>query len=314
MTARVLDGKVIAAGVRAEVAAAVGEFQREHGRAPGLELVVLSDDPSSQAHVRNKHKAAVLLGMAARVHALGVATKERELIAVIDALNADPNVDGILVQLPLPAHLCASVVLERVAPAKDVDGLHPENAGALMLGRPHLAAPTARGCMRLLSATGVDLVGRRALVIGRSSIAGRPVAALLLCADATVTVAHSRSVALPELCREAEVLIVAAGRPRLVRGDWVKPGAVVIDVGLSHDAHDKPVGDVAFDEVVAVASWISPVPGGVGPLTIACLLENTVQAARARTTDGASGARGAPLAASAAAPAQRSDTPPGTKA
>ena len=288
MTARLLDGKAIAADVRAQVSEGAARFASEWGRPPRLDLVLVSDDPGSQGHVRNKNKAALAAGLASRMHTLATDVDASRLEAVIDDLNADDEVDGILVQLPLPTPLAAAEakILARITPAKDVDGLHPLNAGALLLGRPHLVAPTARGCMRLLSATGVALAGQRALVIGRSNIVGRPVFQLLLAANATVTAAHSHSTNLADLCQQADVLVVAAGKPRLVRGAWIKPGAVVIDVGLSRDAEGKLVGDVAFDEALERASWISPVPGGVGPLTIACLLENTVDAAlsRAATT------------------------------
>jgi methylenetetrahydrofolate dehydrogenase (NADP+)/methenyltetrahydrofolate cyclohydrolase len=250
MTARLLDGKAIATDVRAQVSEGAARFAREWGRPPRLDLVLVSDDPGSQGHVRNKNKAALAAGLASRIHTLATDVDASRLEAVIDDLNADDEVDGILVQLPLPTPLASAEakILARITPAKDVDGLHPLNA----------------------------------LVIGRSNIVGRPVFQLLLAANATVTVAHSHSSNLADLCQEADVLVVAAGKPRLVRGAWIKPGAVVIDVGLSRNAEGKLVGDVAFDEALERASWISPVPGGVGPLTIACLLENTVDAAMSR--------------------------------
>jgi methylenetetrahydrofolate dehydrogenase (NADP+)/methenyltetrahydrofolate cyclohydrolase len=282
MPAQILDGKAIAAKVRAEVAAGVAAFRAENGRVPGLDVILVGDDPASQVYVRNKEKAALEVGMRGRVHRLFATASEAEVRACIDRLNADPEVDGFLVQLPLPKGLPEMALLDGVSPAKDVDGLHPVNAGLLALGRAKLASATPRGVMRLLVETGVDLVGTRAVIVGRSNIVGKPLAQLLLGAHATVTIAHSRTRDLAEVCRQADVLVAAVGRPGLVRGDWIKPGAVVIDVGTTRNLAGKLAGDVAFDEARERASWVTPVPGGVGPMTIACLLENTLLAARER--------------------------------
>jgi len=282
MPAQILDGKAIAAKVRAEVASGVAHFLASTGRAPGLDVILVGDDPASQVYVRNKEKAALEVGMRGRVHRLAATASEAEVRAAIEEQNRDDHVDGFLIQLPLPAGLPETALLDMVAPAKDVDGLHPINAGLLALGRAKVASATPRGVMRLLGETGIDLVGKRAVIIGRSNIVGKPLAQLLLGAHATVTIAHSRTRDLPEVCRQADVLVAAVGRPALVRGDWVKPGAVVIDVGTTRNEAGKLVGDVAFEEARERASWITPVPGGVGPMTIACLLENTLIAARAR--------------------------------
>jgi methylenetetrahydrofolate dehydrogenase (NADP+)/methenyltetrahydrofolate cyclohydrolase len=282
MTAQILDGKSIAAKVRAEVASGVEEFVRSHGQPPGLDVVLVGDDPASQVYVRNKEKAATEVKMRGRVHRLAATTSEAELLELIATLNADDGVDGILVQLPIPKAISETAALEAIAPGKDVDGLHPMNVGRLSLGRPCLASATPRGCMRLLAEAKVSIKGKRAVVLGRSAIVGKPVAQLLLAEHATVTVAHSRTTDLPAVCREADILIAAVGKRELVRGDWIKPGAVVIDVGINRSDAGKLIGDVAFAEAAERASWITPVPGGVGPMTIACLLENALQAAIAR--------------------------------
>jgi methylenetetrahydrofolate dehydrogenase (NADP+)/methenyltetrahydrofolate cyclohydrolase len=282
MPAQILDGKAIAAKVRAEVAAGVAQFRASIGRVPGLDVILVGDDPASQVYVRNKEKAALEVGMRGRVHRLAATASEAEVRSCIEQRNADDEVDGFLVQLPLPAALPETALLDAVAPAKDVDGLHPVNAGLLALGRAGLASATPRGVMRLLAETGIDLVGKRAVIVGRSNIVGKPLAQLLLGAHATVTIAHSRTRDLASVCREADVLVAAVGRPGLVRGDWIKPGAVVIDVGTTRNDAGKLSGDVAFDEAREHAAWITPVPGGVGPMTIACLLENTLLAARER--------------------------------
>jgi methylenetetrahydrofolate dehydrogenase (NADP+)/methenyltetrahydrofolate cyclohydrolase len=282
MPAQILDGKAIAAKVRAEVAVGVAAFRAERGRVPGLDVILVGEDPASQVYVRNKEKAATEVGMRGRVHRLAATATEAEVRAAIDGLNADPEVDGFLVQLPLPKGLPETSLLDRVSPAKDVDGLHPMNAGLLALGRAKLASATPRGVMRLLAEAGMDPAGKSAVVVGRSNIVGKPVAQLLLGAHATVTIAHSKTRDLADVCRRADILIAAVGKPGLVRGDWVKPGAVVIDVGTTRNEAGKLAGDVAFDEVKEVASWITPVPGGVGPMTIACLLENTLIAAKDR--------------------------------
>jgi methylenetetrahydrofolate dehydrogenase (NADP+) / methenyltetrahydrofolate cyclohydrolase len=283
MTGRILDGKAIAAKLRAEVALGVKRFHEAHGRPPGLDVILVGEDSASQVYVRNKERAAIEVGMRGRVHRLPATTSARDLVQWIDRLNLDDEVDGFLVQLPLPRALPETEILDRVSPAKDVDGLHPLNAGLLALGRPKLASATPRGVMKLLAATGIDLVGKRAVVIGRSNIVGKPLVQLLLAEHATVTIAHSRTRELATISREADVLVAAVGRAGLVRGDWVKPGAVVIDVGTTRNAEGKLVGDVVFAEACERAAFITPVPGGVGPMTIACLLENALRAALDRT-------------------------------
>jgi len=292
MSATILDGKKLAESVRAEVAKGVAEFTAAHGRPPGLEVVLVGDDPASQVYTRNKEKASNQVGIRGKLHTLPATTTESELLALLDRLNDDDTVDGILVQLPLPEQIGEHKVLDAIRPEKDVDGFHPVNAGLLASGRGGGLVPcTPRGCMKLIGLAGVDLEGKRAVVVGRSNIVGKPMAQLLLQANATVTIAHSRTRDLPAVCREADVLVVAVGRAELVRGDWIKPGATVIDVGMNRidlpPAADgtkktKLVGDVAFAEAVEVAGAITPVPGGVGPMTIACLLENTLIAAKQR--------------------------------
>lgn len=300
MTAVILDGKRLAETVRAEVAAEVRAFRERHGRAPGLEVVLVGEDPASQVYTRNKEKASKEVGMRGVLHTLPAAASQADVLALVRRLNDDPEVDGILVQLPLPKALREQEILDAVGPAKDVDGFHPVNAGLLSAGRPALAPCTPVGCMRLLASTGVDLKGARAVVVGRSNIVGKPMAQLLLAAHATVTIAHSRTRDLPAVCREADVLVAAVGQPEMVRGDWIKPGAVVLDVGINRVAgaaaggageggappKTRLVGDVAFDEAKERAGWITPVPGGVGPMTIACLLQNTLTAACRRLERG----------------------------
>ncbi len=276
--ARVIDGRAIAAALRAEVAARVAAL----GIRPGLVVVLVGDNPASAVYVRNKDRAAAAAGITARTIRLSADTSEPALLAEIDRLNADRAVDGILVQLPLPAHIAVRAVIERIDPAKDVDGFHPLNAGRLVDGLPALAPCTPQGVMKLLAAAGVETRGARAVVLGRSAIVGRPMASLLLAEDATVTVAHSRTRDLPRICREAEILVAAVGRPELVRGNWIAEGATVIDVGINRLPDGRLVGDVAFAEARRVAGAITPAPGGVGPMTIACLLENTLIAALAR--------------------------------
>ena len=279
MTARVLDGRAIAAALRVEIAARVTAMAAP----PGLAVVLVGDDPASAVYVRAKDRAAAEAGIRAVTHRLPADAGEAELLALITTLNADPAVDGILVQLPLPPQMRATAVIEAIDPAKDVDGFHPRNVALLAAGAPRLAPCTPLGAMRLLAAAGVTLSGARAIVLGRSAIVGRPMAALLLAADATVTVAHSRTRNLAAECRRADVLVAAVGRPEMVRGDWIAPGATVIDVGINRLPGRKGlVGDVAYTEASAIAGWITPVPGGVGPMTIACLLQNTLMAAEAR--------------------------------
>ena len=278
MSARIIDGKAIAAALRARLAVTVAALPYQ----PGLAVVLVGDDPASAVYVRRKDRAAQQAGIAARTLRLPAATSEADLLAVIAGLNDDATVDGILVQLPLPAPLRAHVVIDAIDPAKDVDGLHPVNAGRLALGMAGLVPCTPLGSMKLLAEAGVTLRGARAVVLGRSVLVGRPVAALLMAADATVTVVHSRTRDLAAECRRADVLVAAVGRPEMVRGDWLAAGAVVIDVGINRLADGRLVGDVNYAEALPVAGAITPVPGGVGPMTIACLLENTVTAAVAR--------------------------------
>ena len=282
----ILDGKKLAEAVRAEVRAGVDDFRAKHGRVPGLDVVLVGEDPASQVYTRNKEKASNEVGMRGRLHRLPPTTTEAELTALLTTLNADPDVDGILVQLPLPKHVREQNVLDLVSAAKDVDGFHPLNVGLLGSGRPALVPCTPLGCMRLLKSAGIDLKGARAVVVGRSNIVGKPIAQLLLAEHATVTIAHSRTRDLPSVCREADVLIAAVGKAEMIRGDWVKPGATVIDVGINRidagEGKTRLVGDVAFAEAREVAAFITPVPGGVGPMTIACLLQNTLTAAIAR--------------------------------
>ncbi len=287
MPARILDGKALAQSVRAELRTAIEGFRGEHGRAPGLDVVLVGEDPASVVYTRNKETASKEVGIRGRLHTLPASTSEPDLHALLRDLNADPTVDGILVQLPLPKHIAPVTALDLIDAAKDVDGFHPVNAGLLALGREGaIVACTPAGCMRLIALTDTKLDGARAVVIGRSNTVGKPVAQLLLGANATVTLAHSRTRDLPALCREADVLVAASGRAEMVRGDWIKPGAVVIDVGINRvvgpDGKAKMVGDVAFAEAIEIAGAISPVPGGVGPMTIAMLLSNTLQAARRR--------------------------------
>jgi methylenetetrahydrofolate dehydrogenase (NADP+)/methenyltetrahydrofolate cyclohydrolase len=287
MSARILDGKKLAETVRAEVRVGVEAFRAKHGRAPGLDVVLVGEDPPSVLYTRNKEKASNEVGMRGKLHTLPGSTSEEELVSLIRVLNADAAIDGILVQLPLPAQIGAQRVLDLVDPRKDVDGLHPMNAGLLALSRPGaLVACTPSGCMRLLALAEVKLEGVSAVVVGRSNLVGKPMAQLLLGANATVTIAHSRTRDLPGVCRRADVIVAAVGRAEMIRGDWIKPGAVVIDVGTNRlalaDGKTKLVGDVAFDEAKEVAGAITPVPGGVGPMTIAMLLANTLQAARRR--------------------------------
>ena len=278
MTARLIDGKAVAAALRAALATRVAALPFR----PGLAVILVGDNPASTVYVRNKDRAAAAAGLSAHTIRLPATTPEAVLLAEIARLNADPAIDGILVQLPLPPQIATQRVLAAIDPAKDVDGFHPLNVGALAAGQPGLVPCTPLGVMRLLAASDVAPRGARAVVLGRSAIVGRPMAALLLAADATVTVAHSRTRDLPGECRRAEILIAAVGQAGLVRGDWIAPGATVIDVGINRGADGKLTGDVDFAAAVEVAGAITPVPGGVGPMTIACLLENTLTAALRR--------------------------------
>jgi methylenetetrahydrofolate dehydrogenase (NADP+)/methenyltetrahydrofolate cyclohydrolase len=278
MSARILDGKALAASLRASLATRVAALAYR----PCLTVVLVGDDPASAVYVRNKDRAAREAGFEARTIRLPADTSQAALLGVIAGLNADVAVDGILVQLPLPRHIEARAVLEAVDPAKDVDGFHPVNVGLLQEGKAVLAPCTPRGVMKLLDHAGVSLNGARAVVLGRSAIVGKPVAAMLLAANATVTVAHSRTRDLAAECRRAEVLVAAVGQPGLVRGDWVSDGATVIDVGINRLPDGRLVGDCDTEACALHAAAITPVPGGVGPMTIACLLENTLLAALAR--------------------------------
>jgi methylenetetrahydrofolate dehydrogenase (NADP+)/methenyltetrahydrofolate cyclohydrolase len=282
MSARIIDGKSIAAALRARVADEVARLPTP----PGLAVVLVGEDPASAVYVRNKGIATRETGMRSIEHRLPAETGQAELLALIARLNGDPEIDGILVQLPLPGHVDAQAIVAAIDPAKDVDGFHVVNAGLLATGGAALVPCTPRGCMVLLRESGIAIAGAEAVVVGRSNIVGKPVAQLLLAADATVTVAHSRTRDLPAVCRRADIVIAAVGRPEMLRGGWIKPGAAVIDVGINRvgaaGGKFRLVGDVAYDETAAVAGAITPVPGGVGPMTIACLLENTLIAARRR--------------------------------
>jgi methylenetetrahydrofolate dehydrogenase (NADP+)/methenyltetrahydrofolate cyclohydrolase len=281
--ALLIDGKAVAARLRTEVAGAAAEL-RARGVVPGLAVVLVGDDPASAIYVRNKTRAAREAGVDGRDHKLPASTTQAELAAVVDALNRDPAVDGILVQLPLPAPLDPDAVIRSLDPSKDVDGLHPTNLGLLAQGRPRFVPCTPSGCMRLLREVGAELAGARAVVIGRSLLVGKPIALLLANANATVTMCHSRTRDLADEVRRADIVVAAVGRAELVRGDWIKPGAVVLDVGMNRMPDGKLFGDVEFAAAATRARAITPVPGGVGPMTIACLLENTVMSARRRAT------------------------------
>jgi methylenetetrahydrofolate dehydrogenase (NADP+)/methenyltetrahydrofolate cyclohydrolase len=278
VTARIIDGKTIAARLRAEIAAKVAACSF----IPGLAVVRVGDDPASSVYVRTKDRAAREAGIEARTVLLPVDTTQPALLQTIQALNDDPTIDGILVQLPLPVWIDSQAVIAAIDPAKDVDGFHPTNIGHLTDGHPTLVPCTPLGVMKLLHGSGIETVGARALVLGRSAIVGRPMALLLVAADATVTIAHSRTRDLPSVCRDADILIAAMGKPEMVQGAWIRPGATVIDVGINRLADRRLVGDVAFEACAAVAGAITPVPGGVGPMTVACLLENTLTAALRR--------------------------------
>lgn len=281
MAARIIDGKAIAAAVREEVRHAVLALQAR-GVTPSLHVVLVGDDPASAVYVRNKGKACEEVGIHGVTHRLPAETSEADLLALLRELNASPDVDGVLVQLPVPKHIDTERVIDAQDPARDVDGFHPVNLGKLVSGRDGLVACTPAGCMRLIDETGTDLAGKRAVVMGRSLIVGKPMALLLMARNATVTVCHSKTVDLKQRVAEADVLVAAIGRTRMVKGDWVKEGAVVIDVGMNRDDAGKLCGDVDFDAASQNASWITPVPGGVGPMTIAYLLRNTIVACCAR--------------------------------
>lgn len=282
--ARIIDGKALAERIRSEVADGVALLRRTSGVTPGLAVVLVGRDPASEIYVRNKARQTIAAGMLSFEHLLAETTSEAELLRVIAALNADSRVHGILVQLPLPGHVDSSRVIAAIDPAKDVDGFHPLNVGRAALGQDALVPCTPIGCLLLAKTVHERLDGLHAVVIGRSNIVGRPVARLLLQENCTVTVAHSRTRDIANVVRQGDLVVVAAGRAELVRGDWIKPGATVIDVGINRvagsDGKARLAGDVAFAEVAAVAGAITPVPGGVGPMTIACLLQNTLLACR----------------------------------
>ena len=288
--AQIIDGKITAERLRAEVAQEVAALKAQHGLQPGLAVVLVGEDPASQVYVRSKGEHSKAAGMYSVTHRLSADVSQDDLLALVRQLNVDPTIHGILVQLPLPKGLDEKAVIETIDPAKDVDGLHVVNAGRLAQGLPSLVPCTPLGCMILLRETLGDLTGKRAVVIGRSVLVGKPVAQLLLAADCTVTIAHSRTQDLAAVCREADILVAAVGRPQMVKADWIKPGATVIDVGINRvpfrdpvkaaEGKTKLVGDVAYKEALAVAGHITPVPGGVGLMTVACLLQNTVTAAK----------------------------------
>ena len=281
--AKRIDGKAFAEGLRERVGEAVSSLQRDHGLTPGLAVVLVGEDPASQVYVRNKGKQTLEAGMKSFEHKLPNTTSETELLGLINQLNADPDVHGILVQLPLPDQIDSHAVINAINPDKDVDGFHLINVGRLSTGASGLVPCTPLGCLMLLKAKLGDLSGKNAVVVGRSNIVGKPMAALLLAESCTVTIAHSRTQDLAGVCREADILVAAVGRPEMIPGDWVKPGATVIDVGINRiegeEGKTRLVGDVDYASAEAVAGAITPVPGGVGPMTIACLLRNTVQAA-----------------------------------
>ncbi len=284
MTANVIDGKAFAADLRARIATLAAEFSQATGRQAGLAVVLVGEDPASQVYVRSKGKSTVEAGMASFEHKLPADTDEATLLALVEQLNADPAVDGILVQLPLPRHLDEQKVIATINPDKDVDGFHVTNAGRLAVGQAGFVPCTPLGCLMLLQDRLGDLSGLDAVVIGRSNIVGKPMAQLLLAQSCTVTVAHSRTRNLPDVVRRADIVVAAVGRPEMIRGDWIKPGATVIDVGINRvagavEGKTRLVGDVAYAEAAAVAGAITPVPGGVGPMTIAVLLRNTLVAA-----------------------------------
>ena len=279
----IIDGKAFAKGLRAEVARKVAQLKAGHGITPGLAVVLVGEDPASQVYVRNKGKQTVEAGMHSFEHRLPATTSQPELLALIDQLNEDPSIHGILVQLPLPAQIDEAAVINAIRPEKDVDGFHLSNVGKLAIGADGIVPCTPLGCLMMLKDYLGDLTGKRAIIIGRSNIVGKPMAMLLLRANCTVTLAHSRTVDLPDEIRRADIVVAAVGRPQMIQGEWIKPGAVVIDVGINRieGEHGKAklVGDVDFSAASQVAAAITPVPGGVGPMTIACLLHNTLQQA-----------------------------------
>ena len=279
MTAQLIDGKAIAASLRQQIAQRVAERRQQGLRAPGLAVILVGSDPASQVYVSHKRKDCEEVGFVSQAYDLPATTAQAELMALIDRLNDEPSIDGILVQLPLPEHLDASLLLERIRPDKDVDGFHPYNIGRLAQRMPLLRPCTPKGIMTLLQSTGADLYGMHAVVVGASNIVGRPMAMELLLAGCTVTVTHRFTKDLPMHVGQADIVVVAAGKPGLVHGEWIKPGAIVIDVGINRQTDGKLIGDVVYETALPRAGWITPVPGGVGPMTRAGLLENTLHAA-----------------------------------
>ncbi len=274
--AQIIDGKALSAAVKEEVKAEVLQLEARFGRRPCLVVIIVGENPASQVYVRNKVKAAEFTGIESRQVELPASVSEEELLETIKGLNDDPSVDGILVQLPLPKHIDEEKVIDAIAREKDVDGFHPGNVAGLWIGKDCIVPCTPAGVMRMIDSTGYDLNGKSAVVVGRSNIVGKPVAKLLLDRNATVTIAHSRTRDLAAVTREADVLVAAVGRPQMITGNMVKPGALVIDVGINRTDEGKLVGDVDYDSVFEVAGWITPVPGGVGPMTIAMLMKNTI--------------------------------------
>ena len=279
MAARLIDGKALSQAVRDTIAQDAASLFARSGIKPGLAAILVGDDPASQLYVKNKQKACEAVGIYVADHRLPSSTSQEDLLALIDKVNRDPRIHGILVQLPLPKQIDSKVVLNAVLPEKDADGFHPYNIGRLVEGNPIFEACTPKGVIKMIESTGTGIEGKRAVVVGRSNIVGKPVSLMLLHRNATVTVCHAKTRDLPAVCREAEILVVAIGKPKFVTADMVGEGAVVVDVGVNRDADGKFVGDVDFEPVSSKASWISPVPGGVGPMTIAMLLQNTLESA-----------------------------------
>jgi len=280
VTAKLIDGKVLAQQVRDRLARESAELFARKSIKPGLATILVGDDPASHVYVRNKQKACELAGIYVDDHKIPASTTQVELLTLIEQKNADPKIHGILVQLPLPKHIDSKVILEAVSPLKDADGFHPYNFGRLVEGHPIFEACTPKGVIKMIESTGITIEGKRAVVLGRSNIVGKPLALMLLQRNATVTICHSKTKDLPAVCREADLLLVAIGKGKFVTADMVREGAVVIDVGMNKTPEGKLCGDVDFDAVSQKAGWISPVPGGVGPMTIAMLLENTVESAK----------------------------------
>jgi len=283
--AKILDGKALAERMRSQMQAEVAELTRKHGRAPGLAVILVGNDPASEIYVRNKKRGCENVGIASFSHELPAETTQQHLLGLIGELNADPKVDGILVQLPAPAHINPESIIEAIVPNKDVDGFHPYNIGRLAARKPALRSCTPYGCMKLIEETGEDLYGKECVIVGASNIVGRPMAMELLLAGATVTVTHRFTKDLQSHVERADIVVAAAGKAGLVKGEWIKPGAIVVDVGMNRLENGKLAGDVEYDIAAQRAGWITPVPGGVGPMTITMLLANTIQAFRAHTGD-----------------------------